>query len=73
MRISDLESVPLVWDDARETPFFRITAGLFPRDFCEGASALLAENDDETAAVEEADGGLCRARVAAVSRGTGVA
>lgn len=40
-----VHTLPLSWDDARDTPFFRITARLFTPDFCLGASVLLAGND----------------------------
>lgn len=61
MRVTDRENVPLLWDDARDLRFFRITAGLFPADFCQGASALLAANDgdDEPGYDERALAELC--------------
>ena len=43
------QSAPGDWDDARDTGFFRITAGLFPPDVCLGATVLLASYDDEPA------------------------
>ena len=42
-------TVPTVWDDARDVPFFRATARLFPPAFCLGATVLLASYDDEPA------------------------
>lgn len=41
-----LETLPTSWDDARDTPYFRIIARLFSAEFCLGASVLLASNDD---------------------------
>ena len=46
--------LPAIWDDARDLPFFRITAGLFPPDFCLGATVLLASYDDDTVEVTPA-------------------
>ena len=43
------ENLPANWDDARDIPFFRITARLFTPEFCLGASVLLASNDDALA------------------------
>jgi hypothetical protein len=46
------ESVPQIWDDQRDTDFFRIVASVFSLDFTYGASVLLAANDvdvDESA------------------------
>ena len=40
------ESIPTTWDDDRDTPFFRITDGLFPSAVRHGAAALLASYDD---------------------------
>ena len=45
MDASGTETVPQVWDDALDPVFFRITAPLFPAEFCLGASVLLAGND----------------------------
>lgn len=42
------ENLPASWDDARDIPFFRITAALFTPEFCFGAGALLASYDDTT-------------------------
>ena len=39
------ESIPQVWDVERDTQFFRLTADVFPRQFCAGASVLLASYD----------------------------
>jgi hypothetical protein len=41
------KTTPQDWDDARDVPFFRITADLFPAAFCSGAGVLLASYDDE--------------------------
>ena len=48
MTTTGIEHVPAIWDDARDTRFFRITAGLFTPEFCRGASILLAGYDDDT-------------------------
>ena len=48
MTTTAVENLPAIWDDARDIPFFRITARLFPPEFCFGASVLLASYDDET-------------------------
>ncbi len=47
MRTTAAETVPASWDDARDIPFFRITAHLFTPAFCLGATALLASYDDQ--------------------------
>ena len=52
MTTSAVESIPAIWDDARDIPFFRITARLFTPEFCFGASVLLASNDDKVNAVQ---------------------
>ena len=39
------ETVPTVWVDARDVPFFRITASLFDPEFVLGATVLLASYD----------------------------
>ena len=44
-----VETLPATWDDARDLPFFRITARLFTSDFCFGAGVLLASYDDDIA------------------------
>ena len=41
------QTIPQDWDDARDIPFFRVTATLFSSAFCVGASVLLASNDDD--------------------------
>jgi hypothetical protein len=51
METSVLETIPSGWDDARDVPFFRITAGLFSADFCFGAGVLLAANDEDAGAL----------------------
>jgi hypothetical protein len=48
MTSTSIENLPATWDDARDIPFFRITAALFPPEFCFGASALLGSYDDTT-------------------------
>ncbi len=40
------------WAELDDT-FFRIVADLFPPTFCEGASVLLASNDDDTSETAE--------------------
>ncbi len=47
MTTTGVENVPAIWDDARDLPFFRITARLFDADVCLGASVLLASYDDD--------------------------
>jgi hypothetical protein len=44
------ETAPGTWDDARDVPFFTMTARLFPPELCLGASVLLASYDDEAGA-----------------------
>jgi hypothetical protein len=46
MTSTDIENLPASWDDARDVPFFRITAALFSPEFCFGAGTLLASYDD---------------------------
>jgi hypothetical protein len=46
MTTTAVENVPESWDDARDIPFFRITARLFAPEFCLVASVLLAGYDD---------------------------
>ncbi len=41
------EALPLIWDDERDVPFFRITAELFSHDFVYGAGVLLASYDED--------------------------
>ncbi len=48
MTSTSIENLPATWDDARDIPFFRITAALFTPEFCFGASALLGSYDDTT-------------------------
>ena len=48
MTSTSIENLPATWDDARDIPFFRITAALFTPEFCFGASALLESYDDTT-------------------------
>jgi hypothetical protein len=47
MTTSRVETVPTIWDDTRDLPFFHVTARLFTADFCLGASVLLATYDDD--------------------------
>ena len=47
MDTTAVETIPQRWDDARDVPFFRITADLFPPAFCMGSSVLLASYDDD--------------------------
>lgn len=46
MDASGCESLSRTWDDEVDATFFRITAYLFSAEFCLGASAMLAANDD---------------------------
>ena len=46
MDASARETIPQAWDDALDLPFFRITARLFAAEFCVGATAMLASNDE---------------------------
>jgi hypothetical protein len=43
------ETIPAMWDVARDVAFFQMTVGLFGTAFCFGASVLLASYDDEVA------------------------
>jgi len=43
--MNSTESIPQVWDDERDSQFFRITASLFTPSYCYGASTLLASYD----------------------------
>lgn len=45
--MSDLESVPTVWDDARDGTFFRTVLHVLDTGFELWASAMLAANDSE--------------------------
>ena len=47
MTTTRVENLPAIWDDARDVPFFRITARLFTPDFCLSATVLLASYDDD--------------------------
>jgi hypothetical protein len=49
MAITRAQTIPQDWDEARDIPFFRVTAGLFSPAFCFGAGVLLAGNDDADA------------------------
>ncbi len=42
-----VENPPANWDDARDVPFFRITARVFTSNFCLSATVLLASYDDD--------------------------
>jgi hypothetical protein len=53
MTTTALETVPAIWDDARDIPFFRITGRLFSPEFCLGASLLLASHDDTADTVQD--------------------
>jgi hypothetical protein len=43
------ESVPTIWDDARDDSFFRVVLHLMDARFLEAASSLLAANDSDLA------------------------
>lgn len=45
-----VETIPNTWDDARDIPFFRLTARLFTPAFSFGAGVLLASYDDAAVA-----------------------
>jgi hypothetical protein len=45
MTTAAVANLPASWDDARDVPFFRITARLFTSEFCLGASVLLISYD----------------------------
>lgn len=49
------ESIPQVWDDDRDSEFFRVTAPLFDTAFCYGASVLLASYDTDDACTATAE------------------
>jgi hypothetical protein len=53
--MNSTESIPQVWDDERDSQFFRITASLFTPTYCYGASVLLASYDPEDAFTAAAD------------------
>ena len=42
-----VHTIPQDWDEARDIPFFRVTARLFSSAFCAGATVLLASYDDD--------------------------
>lgn len=44
---AQLETTNPVWDDARDSAFFRIVASLFPEAMVFAAGVLLASYDDE--------------------------
>ncbi|HWL35518.1 MAG TPA: hypothetical protein VNQ77_04940 [Frankiaceae bacterium] len=54
MDTARIESIPQAWDDARDVPFFTITAGVYMAAFVAGASVLLAANDPADDAFEPA-------------------
>jgi hypothetical protein len=45
MSAIDVERIPTTWVDARDVPFFRAAALIFPPTFVEIAGALLASFD----------------------------
>jgi len=47
--VNRIESVPTIWDHARDGQFFRLVTHLLDARFVEGASCLLAANDPELA------------------------
>ena len=47
--MSQIESVPSTWDDARDVCFFRIVNHVLEAHFLEAASCLLASNDSDLA------------------------
>jgi hypothetical protein len=53
MTSTDIENLPASWDDARDVPFFRITAALFSSEFCFGAGTLLARYHYTTHLVQD--------------------
>ena len=53
MTTTAVETVPTVWNDARDVPFFRISARLFTVEFRLGASRLLASYDDTADTVQD--------------------
>ena len=46
MNTTQIETIPQDWNEERDLPFFRVSAGLFSPAFCFGASVLLASYDD---------------------------
>lgn len=57
-----------MWDDDRDSTFFRITGDLFSHEFLAGASALLASYDDEVMPASTPATGLVAFRVVPASR-----
>ena len=49
MTATTAHKIPQTWDDARDVPFFRITARLFTPEFCLGASVLLVSYENDAA------------------------
>jgi hypothetical protein len=49
MDTTGIETIPTSWDEERDGRFFRLTASLFPSEFCAGAGALLASYDRDEA------------------------
>ena len=47
MAATAIETIPTLWDDERDSAFFRITAALFSCEFTYGAGVLLASYDDD--------------------------
>ena len=47
MTTTAVENIPAIWDDARDIPFFRITARLFTPEFRVRAGLRLARNDKD--------------------------
>ncbi|MDX6215055.1 MAG: hypothetical protein QOG99_639 [Frankiales bacterium] len=47
--MNPIESVPTIWDDARDDSFFRVVLHLMDARFLEAASSLLAANDSDLA------------------------
>ncbi len=57
-----------MWDDDRDSRFFRITGDVFSHAFLAGASALLASYDDEPVEATPPAAGLLPFRVVPASR-----
>ena len=53
MTSTALETLPTTWDDARDVPFFRITARLFSPQFCFRAGVRLGSNDTDVSDAAE--------------------
>lgn len=47
MVITQIESVPQLWDEECDPAFFRLVSRVFSADFLYGASVLLANNDPD--------------------------